>query len=102
MGPGRTSYYYRDFFGAIEVPASGQNYSIHSDPSRTLSIIYVKDAAKALIDLKRADHSQLRQQVYNVQGFAATLREVVDIVSKYISDAHIVFASLGSDDLFSE
>jgi threonine 3-dehydrogenase len=98
MGPGRKSHYYRDFFGVIEVPASGQNYSIHSDPSRRLSIIYVKDAAKAMIDLKRAKQSRLRQQVYNVQGFAATLREVVDTVSKLVPDAHIDFASLSDEE----
>jgi threonine 3-dehydrogenase len=98
MGPGRTSHYYRDFFGVIEAPAGGQNYSTRSDSSRTLSIIYAKDAAKAMMDLKRADQSRLRRQVYNVQGFAATLREVGDAVSKQIPDAHIDFAPLSDEE----
>jgi threonine 3-dehydrogenase len=98
MGPGRTSHYYRDFFGAIEMPARGQKYTAHSDPTRTLSIIYVKDAAKALIDIKRAEQTRLRQQIYNIQGYAATLREVVDSVSKHLPDAHIDFAALSDQE----
>ena len=55
------------------------------------SIIYVKDVAHALIALKRADSNRLRQHMYNVSGFMATMQEIADTVKKYLPEAQIDF-----------
>ena len=92
IGPGREiSHYYGDYSGAVEMPARGKPYTIHVDPSNPASLIYFKDVARALIALKRADADRLRQRVYNVQGFNATMREVADAVKKYLPEAQIEF-----------
>jgi len=92
VGPTRQiSYYYGDWSGVIEKTAQGEPYSVHSDPASPCDYIYVKDAARVLIDLKRADGSRLRQRVYNVHGFLATLTEVAESIKKYIPDAQITF-----------
>jgi len=92
VGPTRQmSYYYGDWSGLIERTAQGKPYTVHSDPASPCDYIYIKDAARVLIDLKRADESKLRQRVYNVHGFLATLTEVAEAIKKYIPDAQITF-----------
>ncbi len=85
------SYYYGDWSGVIERTAQGKPYTVHSNPMLPCGYIYVKDAAQALVRLKRAPESKLRQRVYNTHGFLATLTEVAEIVKKYIPDALITF-----------
>lgn len=92
VGPTRQiSYYYGDWSGIVERTAQGKSYTAHSNPTNPCAYIYVKDAVNALIDLKKADESRLRQRVYNVHGFMATLIEVADAVKKHIPDAQITF-----------
>lgn len=100
IGPGREiSYFFGDFTGSIETPAHGKPYIVHSDESRAASLIYVKDAAKALIDLRRTNQNKLRQRVYNAQGFTATLREVVETVKKCLPEAQIEFALDSTEEM---
>jgi len=54
-------------------------------------LMYVKDATGALIALKRADSSKLRQQMYNVIGFTATATEIADSVKRHLPQAQIAF-----------
>ena len=92
VGPTRQiSYNYGDWSGIIERTAQGRSYIAHSSPTIQCAYIYIKDAVQALIDLKRADENRLRQKVYNVHGFMATLTEVAGIVKKHIPDAQISF-----------
>jgi len=92
VGPTRQiSYYYGDWSGIVERTAQGRSYTAHSNPTSPCASIYVKDVVNALIDLKRADESKLRQRVYNAHGFMATLTEVADTVKKHIPDARITF-----------
>jgi len=53
VGPTRQiSYYYGDWSGVIEMAARGKPYVVHSDPNIPCAYIYIKDAARALIELK--------------------------------------------------
>ena len=92
VGPTRQiSYYYGDWSGIIERTAQGKPYTVHSNPTSPGAYIYAKDAVQALVSLKRAPESKLRQRVYNTHGFMATLTEVADMVKRYIPDAQITF-----------
>ncbi|MBA7687216.1 putative epimerase/dehydratase [subsurface metagenome] len=92
VGPTRQiSYYYGDWSGIIERTAQGKSYTAHSNPTNSCAYIYVKDAARALVDLRRADENKLRQRVYNAHGFMATLTEVAEAIKKHIPNAQITF-----------
>jgi len=92
IGPTRQlSYLHGDYSGAIEKAAQGQPYTIHVDPTMPQSIIYVKDVAQAAIALKRANRSKLRQPMYNIHGFTATMQEITNAVKKYLPEAQIDF-----------
>ena len=92
IGPGRQiSYYYGDCSGTIERSAQEKHYIIHMDSLMPQGLMYVKDAAGALIALKRADSSKLRQQMYNVIGFTATVTEIADSVKRHLPQAQIDF-----------
>ena len=92
VGPTRQiSYYYGDWSGIIERTAQGKPYTAHSDPTSPCAYIYIKDAVRALIDLRRANESKLRQRVYNAHGFMATLTGVAETIKKHIPDAQITF-----------
>lgn len=85
------SYYYGDWSGIIEMAAKGKPYTVHSDPNIPCAYIYVKDAARALTELRRAPESKLRQRIYNAHGFMATLHEVARVIKQYIPHAQITF-----------
>ncbi|KPK23448.1 MAG: hypothetical protein AMJ70_03480 [Dehalococcoidia bacterium SG8_51_3] len=92
VGPTRQiSYYYGDWSGVIERTAQGQPYVVHSNPGAPCAYIYIKDAVRAMVELKKAEESRLRQRVYNVHGFMATLSEVAEQIKKHILDSQITF-----------
>ncbi len=92
VGPTRQiSYYYGDWSGVIERTAQGQPYVVHSNPGAPCAYIYIKDAVRAMVELKKAEESRLRQRVYNVHGFMATLSEVAEQIKKHILDSQIAF-----------
>ena len=92
VGPTRQiSYYYGDWSGITERTAQGQPYVVHSNPDAPCAYIYIKDAVRAMVELKKAEESRLRQRVYNVHGFMATLSEVAEQIKKHIPDSQITF-----------
>jgi nucleoside-diphosphate-sugar epimerase len=92
VGPGRQiTHHYGDWSGVIERTAQGFPYTVHVDPDSPCAYIYVKDAVRALLELRRADASRLRQRMYNVHGFKATLREVAEAVRRHLPGAQITF-----------
>ena len=92
VGPTRQiTYHYGDWSGVIERAAQAQPYTVHADPSSPCAYIYVKDAVRALVDLRRTKASRLRQRVYNVHGFTATLSEVAEVVRRRLPEAQISF-----------
>ena len=92
VGPGRRiTHLFGDWSGIIERPAQGLPYTAHSDPNSPCAYIYVKDAVRSLVDLKRAEPSQLRRRMYNVHGFTATLSEVGAAVRQHLPGTQIAF-----------
>ena len=92
VGPGRRiTHHFGDWSGIIERPAQGLAYTVHSDPGCPCAYIYVKDAVRSLVNLKRADTSRLRQRMYNIHGFTATLSEVAAAVRRHLPEAQITF-----------
>jgi nucleoside-diphosphate-sugar epimerase len=92
VGPGRQiTHLFGDWSGVVERPAQGLPYTVHADPDSSCAYIYVKDAVRSLVDLRRADPSRLRQRMYNVHGFSATLREVAQVVRRHLPEAQIAF-----------
>jgi nucleoside-diphosphate-sugar epimerase len=92
VGPTRQiSYYYGDWSGIIERTALGRPHVVHSNPNSPCAYIYIKDAVRAMVELKKAGEDRLRQRVYNVHGFMATLSEVAERIKKRIPDAKVTF-----------
>jgi nucleoside-diphosphate-sugar epimerase len=92
VGPTRQiSYYYGDWSGIMERTAQGQPYVVHSNPDAPCAYIYIKDAVRAMVELKKAEESRLRQRVYNVHGFMSTLSEVAKQIKKHLPDARLTF-----------
>jgi len=92
VGPTRQlSYYYGDWSGIVERSAQNKPYVAHANPDMPCGYIYIKDAARSMIELKEADEKKLRQRVYNVHGFMATLSQVAEQIRKHIPDADLSF-----------
>jgi nucleoside-diphosphate-sugar epimerase len=92
VGPGRQgSHLFGDWSATIERPALGHPYTVHSDPDSPCAYNYVKEVARTLVELRRADDARLRQRMYNIHGFSATLREVAEAVRRQIPRAQIAF-----------
>ena len=92
VGSGRQiTHHFGDWSGVIERTAQGLPYTVHSDPECPCAYIYVKDVVQSLVDLKQAGPSRLRQRMYNVHGFQATLHEVAATVRRQLPEADIGF-----------
>ena len=92
IGPTRQlSYFYGDYSGTIEKAAQEKPYTIHVDPTVPQSLIYVKDVTQALIALRHAESTKLRQTMYNMHGFTATMQEIADTVKKHLPEAQLDF-----------
>lgn len=73
----------------IEECAKGNPYVIKVNESLRLRFIYVKDAALSLMRLADADGSRLSTRMFNLDGFSASTRELVDTVQTHVPDARI-------------
>ena len=76
---------------AVEEPANGRPYAFKVEPPTATGILYIRDAARSLLDLANADGSRLTQRAYNVHGFVVTARELYDAVLRQIPDAELSF-----------
>ena len=76
---------------AVEESANGRPYAFKVEPSAATGILYVRDAARSLLDLAEADGSRLTQRAYNVHGFIVTARELRDAVLRRVPDAELSF-----------
>ena len=73
----------------IEECAKGNPYVIKVNESLRLRFIYVKDVALGLAKLGGAGAEKLTARVYNLDGFSASTRELVDAVKAHVPDARI-------------
>ena len=71
--------------------AIGRPYSIYVEPDTSIAVLYVKDAAWGLYDLKNAPEEKLSTRIYNLYGMTATGQGIRDAVVKAVPDAVIDF-----------
>jgi len=86
-GGGITAYTSR----VIEETALGSPYVVNVHPSARTALLYVNDAVDAILRIKEADRGGLSQCVYNVYGFTASARELVDAVLRHVPGARVRF-----------
>jgi len=78
----------------IEKSANGEPYTIPVSPDISLSLIYVEDGARALIDLSKAPKENIKTINYFINGVKNPLPntgEMVEIVKAKIPEAQITF-----------
>lgn len=91
-GPGRMLEVPGQFVvWAQQMPALGRPFKVFVEPETEVPTLYVKDAAKALIDLAEADGSKLTLHVYSLLGYSITAQSLVELVKKHIPDADLSF-----------
>lgn len=86
-GGGITAYTSR----VIEETALGSPYVVNVHPAARTAILYVNDAVDAIVRIRDADRARLTQCVYNVYGFTASARELVDAVLRHVPGAQVRF-----------
>ena len=77
----------------IETCAKGKPFTIWVKPDTPHSILYFRDAARALIQLSDAPVESLRRATYVLAGIhpTPTARQLADVVQKKLPEAHILF-----------
>ncbi|MFC1992740.1 NAD-dependent epimerase/dehydratase family protein [Chloroflexota bacterium] len=75
----------------IQMPAVGRPFKVFLEPDTEMGTIYVKDAAKSLIDLNNADESKLTRRVYTLPSLIITPGQLVETVKKHIPDADLSY-----------
>jgi threonine 3-dehydrogenase len=92
LGMGRldsaqSAYIYK----SCQEAAMGRPYSIYVEPDTSIAILYVKDAAWGLYDLRNAPEDKLSTRIYNLYGLTATGKGIRDAILKAVPDAKIDF-----------
>ena len=78
----------------IELPAKGEPYAIPVSEDIRLSLVYVEDAARALIHLGKAPKENIKTINYFINGVQnplPTAGEMAEMVRKKLPDARITF-----------
>jgi threonine 3-dehydrogenase len=77
----------------VEECAKGKPYTIKATPETAVPVLYVKDAARALVQLGEAPRDAIRTVVYLLAGVTPTpsARELADIVRAKVPGAAITF-----------
>lgn len=76
---------------AIEEAARGRPFTIRAEPQTTTAILYVKDAARSMLDISSAAPSTLSRRVYNLNGYLVTAAGLADGIRRAIAGADISF-----------
>ena len=71
----------------IEESARGRPFTIQVAEPLTLRFIYVKDAARSLKQLAEAREDALSTRIYNLDGFSASTKELVDATRRHVPTA---------------
>ncbi|MBN1856186.1 MAG: NAD-dependent epimerase/dehydratase family protein [Dehalococcoidia bacterium] len=91
-GPGRGGVNPGQFVvWTLQMAALKRPFKVFVEPDVEVASIYVKDAAKALIDLNEADDAKLRYRVYPIMGYSVTAKQLADVAKKYVPEADISF-----------
>ncbi|MCK5585410.1 hypothetical protein KAJ02_05005, partial [Candidatus Bipolaricaulota bacterium] len=76
---------------AVEESAKGPPYSFKVAPATATGVLYVRDAARSLLDLSKGDGHRLTQRAYNVHGFVVTADELREAILRAVPDAQLSF-----------
>lgn len=92
LGMGRvdsaqSAYLYK----SVQEAAMGRPYSIYVEPTTSIAVLYVKDAAWGLYDLRSAPEEALSTRVYNLYGMTVTGQELYDAIKHAVPDASLEF-----------
>jgi nucleoside-diphosphate-sugar epimerase len=92
LGMGRfdtaqSAYIYR----AVQDAALDKPYTIYVAPETSIPVIYVKDAAWGLLDLKNAPQDKLTRRIYNLFGSVVTGQALAETVKKVVPEAKLDF-----------
>ncbi len=92
LGMGRvdsaqSAYLYK----SVQEAEKGRPYSIYVEPTTSIAVLYVKDAAWGLYDLRRAPEDALTTRVYNLYGMTVTGQELFDAIKRAVPDANLDF-----------
>ena len=91
-GPGRGGVNPGQFVvWTLQMAALKRPFKVFVEPDVEVASIYVKDAAKALIDLNDADEKKLRYRVYPIMGYTVTAKQLAEVAKKYVPEADITF-----------
>jgi len=91
-GPGRGGVNPGQFvIWTLQMAALGRAFKVFVEPETEVATIYVKDAAKALIELNDAEESRLTKRVYSLFGYSVTAQQLVDAAKKYLPEANLTF-----------
>jgi len=95
VGPGLRAAGIATYTSAmIEMPAKGEPYAIPIGKDIKLSLVYVEDGARALIQLGEAPKENIKTINYFINGVQNPLPnagEMAEMVKKHIPDANITF-----------
>jgi threonine 3-dehydrogenase len=86
--PGAVSAYASRAF--IEAVEHGR-YTFPVRPTARVSLMYVQDALRALVDLLIAPQAQLSRRAYNVQSISPTAAEIAAAIKARLPDAELSF-----------
>lgn len=91
-GPGRGGVNPGQFVvWTLQMAALKRPFKVFVEPDVEVASIYVKDAAKALIDLNDGEESRLRYRVYPIMGYTVTAKQLAEVAKKYVPEADITF-----------
>lgn len=80
------------YFGSlISNPAIGKEVNIDIRPDSKFSVIYIEDVADLFVEILKKNRTP--SFVYNSGGHMCTLKQLADIVEKFIPDAKINFGA---------
>ncbi len=92
LGMGRvdsaqSAYLYK----SVQEAAMDRPYSIYVEPTTSIAVLYVKDAAWGLYDLRNAPEDSLTTRVYNLYGMTVTGQQLYDAIKLVVPDADLGF-----------
>ena len=92
-GIGRNSFGHSEFCDlAVILPVLGREYVFKvGRDSKIPSVLYLKDAARALINLKEAEEDKLTRRIYNASALSFTAGELADTVRRFLPGAMFQF-----------
>ena len=75
----------------VHAAARGDAYACFVRPDTRIPFMVMPDAVEALVQLAKADNSNLRQSVYNITAFNPSAEEISALVVEGFPDAEITF-----------